>query len=269
MRPLLVSITFQFDVGRIQRYHDDIREGRLVDVKMAARSASFASEAIVVDATLSPWMSTPTPGVMVKELHRIESHGASVLVRFDAGVVYEEHCHSNDEEYYVIESALVEGCQTHPAGTYVHHHAGVLHQPASISGTVFFVPLGLPPPGQEMLVAERDNLRASSYINSNLIQWQPQPRKGVFMKELARHLRGNSAWLLRLEPGASHELAHSGGAEYFVLEGAVNIGPLNARAWSYIYHPVSTKHVLTTEIGSLIFASFASHVEPDTHGQAG
>jgi anti-sigma factor ChrR (cupin superfamily) len=103
----------------------------------------------------------------------------------------------------------------------------------------------------------------SLYVESNALPWRDTPFPGVKWKKLRFDAAtGESAVLLRFEPGASYGThRHPGGEQYLVLAGSLEDG---GRTWgpgSYVIHPPGSVHRPSSRAGCTLFVTLPTPVE--------
>ncbi len=64
---------------------------------------------------------------------------ATALVRAEPGVQYPLHCHTTDEEIYLLEGDLVVDGATYKAGDYLRSKSTSNHAPSTTGGCMFLV----------------------------------------------------------------------------------------------------------------------------------
>ena len=104
----------------------------------------------------------------------------------------------------------------------------------------------------------------SLFVDPAESAWRPTPYEGVRWKKL-RYDRatGQSAVLLRFEPGAQYGAhRHPGGEEYLVLQGDMEDGGKRYGAGSYVYHPPGSVHRPRSPSGGLIFVTLPQPIDP-------
>jgi len=104
----------------------------------------------------------------------------------------------------------------------------------------------------------------SVYVDTAAGEWRETPYVGVsWMKLLFERETGRSAVLVRFEPGAVYDVhRHTGGEEYYVLEGSLEDGGRTYCAGTYVYHPPGSVHRPASKEGCVLFISLPKPVEP-------
>jgi len=103
----------------------------------------------------------------------------------------------------------------------------------------------------------------SLYARWEELPWRETPHAGVTWKKL-RHdpVTGESAVLLRFEPGASYGAhRHPQGEQYVVLEGSLEDGGRSWGAGSYVFHPPGSSHRPGSRAGCLLFVTLPAPIE--------
>jgi anti-sigma factor ChrR (cupin superfamily) len=162
-------------------------------------NADFGRRAAVHAARMS-WSPSPVPGVERRMLDRVgnEVARATSLVRYAAGSRFTAHTHGGGEEFLVLEGVFQDENGDYPAGTYVRNPPGSHHRPASHHGCVLFVKL------RQFDPADHIPVRVPTYFRPMPLCSRP----------------GEEVRLEHWQPGASIELAVTGGIELLVLDGS-------------------------------------------------
>lgn len=188
-----------------------------------ALNADF-TQRVVQRAEDARWVASPLPGVTRRMLDRIgaEVARATSVVRYAPGSRFSRHVHGGGEEFLVLEGVFSDENGDYPAGHYLRNPPGTSHAPHSHEGCVIFVKL--------WQFAE-DDLQPV-HIDTNTDQgWQREAESGVERLLLHEH-RGVQTQVLRCAAGAKlwTDLLDAGGAEFYVLDGALYEGrELHAR----------------------------------------
>jgi len=103
----------------------------------------------------------------------------------------------------------------------------------------------------------------SLYLQTEDLDWRDTPFTGVRWKKLHfDRSSGQSAVLLRFEPGASYAShSHPGGEEYLVLEGSLEDGGRAYGQGTYVHHPAGSAHRPSSKEGCLLFVSLPRPIE--------
>ncbi|ROU01238.1 cupin domain-containing protein [Histidinibacterium lentulum] len=178
-------------------------------------NADFTARTLVRFAD-APWTPSPSPGVERKMLDRIggEVARATSLVRFAPGSAFAPHTHGGGEEYLVLEGTFQDESGDYPAGSYVRNPPTSRHTPAAAEGATIFV---------------------------KLHQFDPSDRTPVHERtDEARLLFANAEEEVRIRILTPHEelrLDASGGAEIFLLDGAVTEAGDTLAPWDWLRLP--------------------------------
>ena len=171
---------------------------------------------VVLRSAAMDWQASPSPTVWRKRLDLTGAKEASrvtSVVRYDAGSAFHAHPHPDGEEILVLEGVFSDEHGDYPAGSFLLNPEGFEHAPFSKEGCVLFVKLRQYPGTARRQVA----------LDSKAAPWQPGAADGVS----TILLYGESGYpetieLLRFDAGAGIEgFSHPGGAEIFLLEGAL------------------------------------------------
>lgn len=104
---------------------------------------------------------------------------------------------------------------------------------------------------------------SSLYLDTAGLPWRPTPYAGVQWKKLRYDAdTGQSAVLLKFEPGAGYGAhRHPGGEEYIVLEGSLEDGGRTYGAGTYVHHPPGSVHRPASRDGCLLFVRLPRPIE--------
>jgi anti-sigma factor ChrR (cupin superfamily) len=104
---------------------------------------------------------------------------------------------------------------------------------------------------------------ASLFVDSNALAWRDTPCAGVSWKKLYFDpATGESAVLLRFEPGASYDAhRHPLGEQYLVLEGTLDDGAKTYGPMTYARHPPGSSHRPRSRDGCLLFVLLPKPIE--------
>lgn len=106
-------------------------------------------------------------------------------------------------------------------------------------------------------------------LNSNELEWQPSPLKGVLRKPLAREEaeRGHATSIVKYEAGASFkEHPHPLGEEILVLEGTFSDEHGHYPQGSYLRNPPGSSHAPYSENGCTLLVKL-HQFQPDDNTQ--
>ncbi|MEM7261029.1 MAG: cupin domain-containing protein, partial [Planctomycetota bacterium] len=99
-------------------------------------------------------------------------------------------------------------------------------------------------------------------VDSNTLEWRETPSAGVQWKKL--HFdreRGDSAVLLKFEPGASYAAhEHPAGEEYLILEGTLEDGGRTYGAGTFVRHAPGSVHVPRSQDGCIVYVRLAEPI---------
>jgi anti-sigma factor ChrR (cupin superfamily) len=171
------------------------------------------------------WIRSPAAGVERQMLDRIgeEVARATSIVRYIPGSSFAAHDHALGEEFIVLDGAFADEHGVYPAGTYVRNPPGTSHRPTVPDGCVILVKLRqFHPDDLTPVAADMNDDRAYS-----------EAEAGV--RVLALHAYGSErVSAIRLDAGTRLRRAAPGGAEFFVLAGAVEMAGKSVpeRSWS-------------------------------------
>ncbi len=179
---------------------------------MTELHADLEKPAFVDGATL-PWDRSPSAGVWRRRIERVGDEVARVtsVVRYDAGTGFPSHVHGGGEELFVLSGVFSDEHGDFGAGTWLRNGVGSAHTPRSAEGCELLVKLWWMHP--EETDVRRVDTRAPS-------AWTPTSTGARCLLHEGAH---DVTELLRLPPGAKTTVIADGGAEVFVIEGAVQI----------------------------------------------
>jgi anti-sigma factor ChrR (cupin superfamily) len=197
----------------------------------------------VVHAGAAEWTPSPEPGVERKMLERDggEVARASSLVRFSAGASYPSHRHDLGEEMLVLAGIISDQSGDFGTGAYLRNPPGSAHAPWSEQGCLLFVKLRQMDSGERARVA----------LDTRALRWQ-RPLSGVSLLELHAGPR-ERVELVRLDEGASLELADPHGEEVLVLDGGAQDGFGVYARHSWFRNPPGTATTLTSRSGCVFY----------------
>ncbi len=181
------------------------------------------------------WVESPTAGVARRMLDRIgdEVARATTIVRYDPDSRFPAHVHGGGEEFMVLDGVFQDEHGDYPAGTYVRNPPTSRHTPASARGCTILVKLWQFDPAD----------RTHVVIDTNRIGVVADPaRPGVAVTPLFKDAR-EDVRVERWQPGVPVDLAWSGGAELFVLEGGFEQDGEGFRRHSWLRLPGSGRSV--------------------------
>ena len=173
--------------------------------------ANFSKTALVIPRN-EDWVCSPESGVDRLMLDRIgeEVARATSIVRYAAGSSFARHRHPKGEEFLVLDGIFSDESGDYPAGTYVRNPPGTSHAPHSENGCRILV---------KLRQFEPDDLQPVVIDTGDLSAWTP-------VSELESRLdlyafRNEKVSMHRYVAGAEIELGADGGAELFIVRGAL------------------------------------------------
>jgi len=111
------------------------------------------------------------------------------------------------------------------------------------------------------------NFNETVVINTNELEWQASPMKGVWRKPLAREAaeHGHTTSVVQFEPGSYFSPhSHPMGEEIFVLEGVFSDEHGDYPAGSYLRHPPGSRHKPFSREGCVIFVKLEQFSPDDS-----
>ena len=185
--------------------------------------ADFSKPALVIPRN-EDWVCSPESGVDRLMLDRIgeEVARATSIVRYAAGSSFPRHTHPKGEEFLVLDGVFSDESGDYPAGTYVRNPPGTGHAPHSDNGCRILV---------KLRQFEPDDLQPVVIDTGNISAWTP-------VSELETRLnlysfRNEKVSMHRYVAGAEFQLGADGGAELFIVSGALIYEgkPLKDESW--------------------------------------
>ena len=217
-------------------------------------NADFSRRVVIATDRL-PWIDSPQAGVQRRLLDRIggEVARATSLVRYAPRRAFPAHEHALGEEFLVLEGVFSDEYGHYPAGTYVRNPPGSWHAPRTGSGCTILVKL------RQMAPAERQRV----VIDTTGPGWVRGEIRGQWRLVLHSAQReGEWVTIERLEAGTTLPETNSpGGAEMFVLSGALQDehGAYGPGTW--IRNPAGTRSALASASGALYWSK-RGHLPP-------
>lgn len=193
---------------------------------------------IVVHAAALEWIPSPAKGVERRMLFRIgeEKARATSIVRYAPASRFSRHGHPGGEEFLVLEGTFQDETGDFPVGTYVRNPPGTGHAPGSDPGCTIFVKLW------QFKAGDRERIvRLPGEGNATT------PRPGVTSSLILFEGADERVMLEEWRPGATVELANSGGLELLVLAGSFADGTDTLDRWSWLRLPAGRS--LRAEVG--------------------
>lgn len=209
-------------------------------------NADFGAYAVKHTAAMD-WTASPSPSVWRKRLDlagATEASRVTSVVRYDPDSRFPSHPHPEGEEILVLEGVFSDQHGDYPAGSFLLNPEGFSHAPFSTTGCVLFVKLRQYP-GQERRRIAIDTDTASWHAGSGPVSTLSLYAEAGY-RETIRLLRMRDA-------AALPEQDYPGGAEIFVIEGAVHDGGRAYVAGSWARYPPSSRFALRTESGARIY----------------
>ena len=189
-------------------------------------NADFSQPAFVSYSS-AQWRPSPMAGVERLMLDRIgvEKARATSIVRYAPGSRFSEHRHDAGEEFMVLEGVFSDATGDFGPGAYVRNPPGSAHAPRSKPGCVIFVKL--------RQFDARDLSRI--VMDTNAAEW----RLADGVRRLPLHEFGpERVDLLDIpEHAMVRTEAGSGGCEFLVLDGSVQVDGTRLGAWSWMRIP--------------------------------
>ncbi len=203
------------------------------------------SERVAIATDPTPWVDSPSPGVMRKMLERDgeELARATTLVAYAPDTAFPRHDHELGEETFVLSGTFADEHGVYNAGTYLRNPPGSSHAPYSKSGCTLFVKLRyLAPDDQTRIVV--DTVKS---------EWYPGRVHGLSVLPLAAHGHESTA-LVRWQPGTRFSRhAHWGGEEIFVIDGVFYDEHGRYPSGSWLRSPHMSVHTPYSTEGCTIF----------------
>lgn len=103
----------------------------------------------------------------------------------------------------------------------------------------------------------------SLFVDTDALPWRESPCPGVQWKKLRfDSTTGESAVLLRFEPGAAYDAhRHPAGEQYLVLEGSLTDHGQTWGQGSYVCHAPGSVHRPSSPTGCLLFVTLGGPIE--------
>lgn len=103
-------------------------------------------------------------------------------------------------------------------------------------------------------------------INSNELDWEPSPMKGVYRRKLDRigDEVARATTIVKYDPGSAFSPhTHGGGEEFMVLEGVFSDEHGDYPAGTYVRNPIGSTHTPRSEEGCTIFVKLHQFAAED------
>jgi quercetin dioxygenase-like cupin family protein len=91
------------------------------------------------------WTPTETPGLDYAVMRPNETGGATILLRFEKGVVGAAHTHPGGEELFVVSGDITVGEERLGPGDYLWTPPGGVHEALAHEPTILLLQLPKPP----------------------------------------------------------------------------------------------------------------------------
>lgn len=203
------------------------------------------SRPAAIDSEALAWVASPMAGVERRMLERDgdEIARATSLVRFAPGSAFAPHTHGAGEEFLVLHGVFSDETGDFSAGSYVRNPPGSRHTPSSVPGVTILVKLRQMPP--EETVAVRLDTRDQAL-------WRDLGHG--CQEAVLFDARWERVVMLRLAPhyaGSTETWPH--GAEFFVVNGDLEIDGASNCAGSWLRWPPGSKAALGSHGGALLY----------------
>lgn len=188
------------------------------------------SKRVVMHGDALDWQASPLPGVARRMLDRIgdEVARATTIVRYDPGSRFSPHTHTGGEEFLVLDGEFQDEHGDFPAGSYIRNPPRSSHTPGSERGCTILVKLW------QFDLNDRTSVR----IDTNAIgPTADANRAAVSVIPLFVDQR-ETVRIEIWEPDAEAIIDADGGAEIFVLEGALEENGDKLRRHSWLRVPI-------------------------------
>jgi quercetin dioxygenase-like cupin family protein len=213
----------------------------------AGLNADF-SKRVVVDTQAIDWQPSPSATVWRKRLDLAgpkETGRVTSIVRYDPDSEFPQHEHPDGEEIFVLEGVFSDEYGHYPAGTFLLNPQGFSHAPRSRPGCVLFVKLRQYPGPDRRQISH----------DTRAVRWEHGPAEGIEVQTLYREPgHPEVIRLVRLAAGATWpRVVYPGGAEVYVIEGAVSDGTDALGAGTWLRQPAGAAFPLRSETGALFY----------------
>lgn len=189
--------------------------------------ADFSKPALVIPNN-DDWICSPESGVDRLMLDRIgeEVARATSIVRYGAGSSFSRHMHPKGEEFLVLDGVFSDESGDYPAGSYVRNPPGTGHAPHSELGCRILVKLRqFEPDDLEPVVIDTNDVSAWTTVS------EVETRRDLYS------FRDEKVSMRRFVAGAEFEFGASGGAELFIVSGALIYDGKSLRDESWLRLP--------------------------------
>jgi len=206
------------------------------------------SQRVVVDTREMDWHASPSGHVLRKRLHLVgpaESGQVTSLVRYLPGSSFPEHEHPQGEEIFVLKGVFSDQLGDAEEGSHLLNPEGFRHAPFSEPGCLILVKL-----------RQYDGeARPYQRTDTNDMPWLSTDQPGVEEKRLFQDSRFPEVTRLeRWAPGASPgPRQFEGGAEFFVIEGALADRDGRYPGGTWLRLPAGTDFDAHSENGCVVY----------------
>jgi hypothetical protein len=210
------------------------------------------SRRVMIDTGAMAWSPSPSATVWRKRLHLVgppESGQVTSIVRYVPGATFPPHDHPEGEEIFVLDGIFSDEHGDWPTGAYLLNPEGFRHAPFSKDGCVIFVKL------RQHANRQGGPARQHVALRTNEMPWLAGPERGIEKKELYSNAKYSDVTLLeRWAPGAGPiSRAYPGGAEIFVLAGALFDESGNYEKHNWLRLPAGATHRLNSPAGCELY----------------
>ena len=207
-------------------------------------NADFFRPALV-DSDALAWVASPIAGVDRRMLERDgdEVARATSLVRYAPGSSFAAHTHGAGEEFLVLNGVFSDETGDFSAGYYVRNPPGSRHTPSSVPGATILVKL------RQMPLEETVAVRLDTHDPALWRDLGQGCREAVLFDA-----RWERVVMLQLAPryaGSAETWPH--GAEFFVVNGDLEIDGDSHRAGSWLRLPPGSRLALGTRGSALLY----------------
>ncbi len=211
---------------------------------------------VVIDTEGQDWVESPASGVQRRMLDReaAETGRATTIVRFAPESYFPAHSHPGGEEFLVLEGVFSDESGDYGQGMYVRNPVGSAHQPFTKDGCVILVKLWQMDPGDQEFV----------HIDTSQSDgWHDGDTDGISVRDL--HVFGDErVSLAKLQPGTRQARRdYPGGAEYFVVEGALGDENGHYGKGTWLRLPANSGHNPFSDEGCTVFIKTGHLSEAD------
>jgi len=190
------------------------------------------SQRVVVHSESLEWIASPMAGVERKPLDRVggEVARATSIVRYAPNSEFSPHVHTGGEEFIVLAGVFQDEHGDFPTGSYIRNPPQSKHKPGSKEGCMIFVKLW------QFQLKDRTHVRLQSDFMAR-ISHPEFSRVSITPLYLDSH---EEVSILHFEPDAEISLDAKGGAELFVLKGAISERGDSLQQHSWLRSPLNS-----------------------------